>query len=70
MLGIKAQETILGTFKINGKEKIVCACKDFTSGGKVFYDFCSIKIRLSIQNITETVLNCLKFLKRLKSSNL
>ena len=43
MLGIKAQETILGTFKINGKEKIVCACKDFTSGGKVFYDFCSIK---------------------------
>lgn len=43
MMGIKAQETLLGTFTVNGKEKIVCACKDFTAGGKVLYDFCSIK---------------------------
>lgn len=43
MLGIKAQETILGTFNIKGKEKIVCACKDFTIGGKRLFDFCSIK---------------------------
>lgn len=43
MLGIKAQETILGTFTIKGKEKIVCACLDFTEGGKLLYDFCSIK---------------------------
>ena len=34
MLGIKAQETMLGT---------VCACLDFTEDGKKFYDFCSIK---------------------------
>lgn len=43
MLGIKAHETMLGTFTVNGKQKIVCACLDFTEGGKQFYDFCSIK---------------------------
>lgn len=43
MLGIKAQETMLGTFSVNEKEKIVCACLDFTEDGKKFYDFCSIK---------------------------
>lgn len=43
LLGIKAQETMLGTFTVNGKQKIVCACLDFTEGGKQFYDFCSIK---------------------------
>lgn len=43
MLGIEAQKTILGTFDINGKTKIVCACKDFTAGGSKLFDFCSIK---------------------------
>ena len=43
MLGIKAQETMLGTFTVKGKEKLVCACKDFTVGGKRLLDFCSIK---------------------------
>lgn len=43
MLGITAQETMLGTFTVRGKEKIVCACKDFAIGGKRLFDFCSIK---------------------------
>lgn len=43
MLGIPAQKTLLGTFTVNEKEKIVCACGDFTVGGKMLYDFCSIK---------------------------
>ncbi len=43
MLGIEAQETMLGTFEVNGKEKVVCACLDFTEDEKKFYDFCSIK---------------------------
>ena len=42
MLGIAAQETVLGTFT-NGKPHIVCACRDFTAGGRVLHDFCSIK---------------------------
>ena len=43
MLGIKAQNTILGTFRVSDKEKTVCACEDFTADGSVLYDFCSIK---------------------------
>ena len=42
MIGLKSQETRLGTFT-NGKTKTVCACRDFTADGKVLYDFCSIK---------------------------
>ena len=42
MLGIAAQETALGTFT-NGKTHVVCACRDFTAGGKILHDFCSIK---------------------------
>ncbi|MDY3995052.1 MAG: HipA domain-containing protein [Candidatus Onthovivens sp.] len=43
MLGIKAQETLLGTYKYHDKVKIVVACKDFTSPGVVILDFASIK---------------------------
>ncbi len=43
ILGIKTQKTLLGTYEINGKTKIVCACKDFTADGKRLFDFCSIK---------------------------
>lgn len=43
MLGIEAQETMLGTFNVNGKIKIVCACKDFTGPNTRLFDFCSIK---------------------------
>lgn len=42
MLGVLAQETRLGTH-VNGRTKVVCACRDFTIPGKRFYDFCSIK---------------------------
>ena len=42
MIGLTSHETRLGTFT-NGKTKIVCACRDFTAGGKTLYDFCSIK---------------------------
>lgn len=43
MLGIPAQQTLLGVFRVNEKEKVVCACGDFTADGKILYDFCSIK---------------------------
>ncbi len=43
MIGIKAQETLLGKFDVKGKTKIVCACKDFTDRSKTLLDFCSIK---------------------------
>ena len=43
MLGINAQKTMLGTFTVGNKEKVVCACADFTATGKTLYDFCAIK---------------------------
>ena len=43
MLGIKAQETLLGTYKYHDKVKTVVACKDFTFPGVVILDFASVK---------------------------
>ncbi len=43
MLSVLAQETLLGTYNIGSKTKIVCACKDFTSQHRLLFDFCSIK---------------------------
>ncbi len=43
-LGIKTQETLLGTYTDKrGKEKIVVACADFTEGGKKLIEFAQLK---------------------------
>jgi len=41
-LGIDVQETCLGTF-CNGREHVVCACRDFTVPDRRLVDFCSVK---------------------------
>lgn len=43
MLGVPVQETILGTYNVNDKEKLVVACKDFTDIGIILQDFGSLK---------------------------
>ena len=43
MLGINAQETLLGIYKYHGKVRNVVACKDFTSSNTSFIDFASVK---------------------------
>ena len=65
IIGLNAQKTILGTYMVNGKEKVVCACKDFTADGEQLYDFSAIKntiidsIRLGagteLEDILETI---------------
>jgi len=42
-IGILVQQTLLGTYSRNGKEKVVVACKDFTTPGIVLQDFASLK---------------------------
>ena len=42
-IGIPVQKTLLGTYTRNGKEKVVVACRDFTSTGIVLQDFASLK---------------------------
>lgn len=39
IVGFETQNTLLGTYTYNGKEKIVCACEDFTDGNHVLYEF-------------------------------
>ncbi len=43
MLGIKAQETILGNYTYKGIDRICVACKDFEKDGYKLLDFASIK---------------------------
>ena len=42
-LGLNTQDTILGKYLLNGKEKIVVACKDFVTPGNDFKQFAELK---------------------------
>ena len=42
-LGLNVQDTILGEYNLQGNKKIVVACKDFTSTGKVLKQFAELK---------------------------
>ncbi len=42
-VGIPVQSTLLGIYQVNGNEKIVVACKDFTCPHIVLQDFASLK---------------------------
>ena len=39
IVGFKTQNTILGKYEYNGKEKIVCACEEFIDNEHVLYEF-------------------------------
>lgn len=43
MIGIKAQETILGSYEYNGVNRVSVACKDFEKDGYKLMDFASVK---------------------------
>jgi len=43
IVGIPVQQTLLGIYRVNGKEKVVVACKDFTTYETVLQDFASLK---------------------------
>ena len=42
-IGIPVQKTLLGTYTVKGREKIVVACGDFTEPGVTLQDFASLK---------------------------
>lgn len=44
MVGVDVHKTLLGTYTVNGKEKIVCACRDFEQDGGKLHEFSSIKV--------------------------
>ena len=53
-VGIPVQETVIGTYTSKGKEKVVVACKDFTSQGITLQDFASLKTALLTPKETVT----------------
>ena len=42
-LGLNVQDTLLGIYNLNGVEKIVVACKDFTTQDKILKQFAELK---------------------------
>ena len=50
LLGVNAQDTVLGTFVYNDKERIAVACKDFEKNGFVLQDFASVKNQIIDSN--------------------
>lgn len=51
-IGIPVQKTLLGTYTVKEREKIVVACGDFTASGVVLQDFASLKNQMidSVRN--------------------
>lgn len=56
MVGFPTQNTIIGVYKYNEKEKIVCACEDFTDSNKVLYEFENLALSTNPDKKIETEL--------------
>ena len=56
IVGFKTQNTLLGIYKYNEKEKIVCACEDFTNNENVLYEFENIALSTNPDKKIETEL--------------
>ena len=51
------QNTILGIYEYNGKEKIVCACENFTDDKHILYEFESLALSSNPDKKIETEIN-------------
>lgn len=47
LVGFETQNTILGKYNYNGKEKIVCACEDFTDNNHILHEFESLALSIN-----------------------
>lgn len=57
IVGFETQNTVLGKYEYNGKEKIVCACEDFTDNENVLYEFENLALSTNPDKKIETELN-------------
>ena len=53
----ETQNTILGKYNYNGKEKIVCACEDFTDNNHILYEFENLALSSNPDKKIETEIN-------------
>ena len=56
LIGFKTQNTILGKYVYNGKEKIVCGCEDFTDNENILYEFESLALSTNPDKRVDTEL--------------
>lgn len=56
IIGYEVQNTILGIYDYNGKEKVVCACEDFTDETNVLYEFENLALSTNPDKKIETEL--------------
>ncbi len=47
MIGFETQNTILGKYVYNEKEKIVCGCEDFTNENNILYEFENLALSIN-----------------------
>lgn len=57
MIGFPTQNTILGKYYYHDKEKIVCACEDFTDSMHVLYEFENLALSTNPDKKIETELS-------------
>ena len=57
MSNFETQNTLLGIYNYNGKERIVCACEDFTDDTNILYEFENLALSTNPDKKIETELN-------------
>lgn len=55
--GFSTQNTILGKYSYNSKDKIVCACEDFTDENTILYEFENLALSTNLDKKVETDIN-------------
>ena len=70
ILGIEAQETILGSYEYKGITRIAVACKDFEIKGYKLHDFVSVKNQIIDSNSNGYGTELLDILETIEKQNL
>ena len=72
--GFETQNTLLGSYTYNGKEKIVCACEDFTDANHILYEFENLVLSANPDKKIETeisdIIDVIEEIKNLTHINL
>ena len=74
IVGFETQNTLLGIYIYNGKEKIVCACEDFTNENRVLYEFENLALSANPDKKIETeisdIMEVIEEIKKMKQINI
>jgi hypothetical protein len=72
--GFETQNTLLGIYRYNEKEKIVCACEDFTDENHVLYEFENLALSANPDKKIETeisdIMEVIEDIKKLTQMNI